>query len=423
MDLLQGKTYSDLGWRPERCGRVALVLQGGGALGAYQGGVYQALHESGLEPDWVSGVSIGAINAAIIAGNAPEHRVQKLKTFWSRITDRTVWLHTPDGDIYRRARNSTSSLMTMMMGQPGFFTPHQVNPWFNPAGARAATSYYDNQPLHETLMELVDFDRINRREVRFSVGAVNVTSGNFIFFDNETTEIGPEHVIASGALPPAFPAVQIGTDYFWDGGIVSNTPLQHLLAQDDDINSLVFQVDLFNAHGALPRTIQDVMGRHKDIMYSSRTRQVTDMFQRLQRWKTRAYRALLKVPEADLTDEERAMRDKLAKLPVLTVLHLIYQQKSYEGNAKDYEFSGDSMREHWDSGHADTKRTLTRKDWLAMPPDGTGLITHDVHRDDLDGHAAGYRLCPAAPGNSRLTSVYAERLADQAVSRSKLAPN
>ena len=187
--------------------------------------------------------------------------------------------------------------------------------------------------------------------------------------------------MASGALPPAFPAVQIGTDYFWDGGIVSNTPLQHLLAQDDDVNSLVFQVDLFSAHGALPRTLEDVAGRHKDIMYSSRTRQVTDMFQRLQRWKTRAYRALLKVPPADLTDEEREMLEKLKMLPALTILQLIYQQKAYEGNAKDYEFSGTSMREHWQSGYEDTKRTLTRKDWLAMPPENVGIVTHDVHRD------------------------------------------
>jgi NTE family protein len=381
MDAQETKTYADFGWRPERCGRVALVLQGGGALGAYQVGVYQAMHEAGIEPDWVSGVSIGAINSAIIAGNPPDRRLERLGVFWDRITDRKVWLHTPDGDIYRQARNATSSMFTMAMGQPGFFKPHQVSPWMTPAGARAATSYYDNGPLRETLLELIDFDRINSREVRLSVGAVNVASGNFIFFDNATTEIAPEHVMASGALPPAFAPVQIGTDYFWDGGIVSNTPLQHLLAQDDDINSLVFQVDLFNARGLLPRTIQDVMGRHKDIMYSSRTRQMTDMFQRLQRWKTRAYHALLKVPDADLTDEERAMRDKLAKLPALTILQLIYQQQSYEGNAKDYEFSRTSMREHWLSGHADTQRTLTRKDWLAMPPENTGIVTHDIHRE------------------------------------------
>jgi NTE family protein len=381
MDAQVSKTYGDFGWRPERCGRVALVLQGGGALGAYQVGVYQAMHEAKIEPDWVSGVSIGAINSAIIAGNPPEKRLERLGEFWDRITDRKVWLHTPDGDIYRQARNATSSWFTMAMGQPGFFKPHQVSPWLTPAGARAATSYYDNKPLRDTLVELVDFDRINAREVRLSVGAVNVMSGNFIFFDNATTVITPEHVMASGALPPAFPAVQIGTDYFWDGGIVSNTPLQHLLAQDDDVNSLVFQVDLFNAHGPMPRTIQDVLGRHKDIMYSSRTRQVTDMFQRLQRWKSRTYNALLKVPDADLTDDERTMRDKLANLPALTILQLIYQQQSYEGNAKDHEFSRTSMREHWMSGHADTTRTLMRKDWLSMPPQNVGIVTHDVHKE------------------------------------------
>lgn len=369
------------GWRPERCGRIALVLQGGGALGAYQVGVYEAMHEAGLEPDWVSGVSIGAVNAAIIAGNKPENRLDRLTDFWSRITDRTVWLHTPDGDIFRQMRNAASAFHTMVMGQPGFFAPHKLNPWLSPAGAKSATSYYDSSPLRETLLELVDFDLLNNGDCRFSVGAVNVTSGNFIFFDNAKHRIGPEHIMASGALPPAFAPVQIGTDYFWDGGIVSNTPLQHLLAQDDDINSLVFQVDLFSASGALPRTMPDVMGREKDISYSSRTRQVTDMFQRLQRWKTRAYRALLRIPEADLTDEERAMRDKLARLPAHTILQLIYQQKSYEGNAKDYEFSRTSMREHWQSGHDDTKRTMMHKHWLEMPPENTAIVTHDIHRD------------------------------------------
>jgi len=374
-------TQAAVGWRPDRCGRVALVLQGGGSLGAYQAGVYQALHERGIEPDWVSGVSIGAINAAIIAGNPPEHRLERLRTFWSRITDRTIWPHTPDGDIFRQARNATSALFTLTMGQPGFFAPQKLSPWFMPAGAQAATSYYDSAPLRETLLELVDFDLINAKTCRFSVGAVNVATGNFIFFDNDTTEIGPEHVMASGALPPAFPPVKIGSDWYWDGGIVSNTPLQHLLAQDDSVNSLVFQVDLFSAHGALPRTINDVAGRHKDIIYSSRTRQVTDMFQRLQRWKLRAYKALLKVPDADLTEEERAMRDKLADLPVHTIIQLIYQQQAYEGTAKDFEFSAASMHEHWQIGHDDTTRSLGHKHWLEIPPDNAGIISHDVHRD------------------------------------------
>src|SRR5580658_4742312 len=181
-------------WRPERCGRIALVLQGGGALGAYQAGVYQSLHEAGLEPDWVSGVSIGAINAAIIAGNPPERRLARLKIFWERITERGLGLHAPDGDIFRRAMNAWSSSMTSALGQPGFFAPHVMNPWFAPAGSKSATSYYDNEPLRQTLLELVDFDLINQKACRFSVGAVNVVSGNFAFFDNTTTHIEPEHI-------------------------------------------------------------------------------------------------------------------------------------------------------------------------------------------------------------------------------------
>jgi len=370
------------GWRPEGCDRVALVLQGGGALGAYQAGVYQALHEADIEPDWVSGVSIGAINSAIIAGNSRRRRLERLRTFWERITERKIWSYTPDGDVFRKARNATSSLMTMMYGQPGFFTPRSPGPWLSPAGAQTATSYYDSAPLLDTLDELVDFSLINDRTVRFSVGAVNVLTGNFAYFDNEHEIIGPEHVAASGALPPALPMVKIGTDYFWDGGIVSNTPLQHLLDQVDRLNMLIFQVDLFSARGVLPRDIQDVLARHKDIMYSSRTRYNTDVYRRIHTWKTRLLRALEKVPEDRLSDEERKLREELAELPQIAILQLIYQQKAYEGHAKDYEFSGTSMREHWQSGYEDTKRTLKKQEWLRMPEDGVGIVVHDVHREN-----------------------------------------
>lgn len=369
-------------WRPERCDRIALVLQGGGALGAYQAGVYQAMHEVGVEPDWVSGVSIGAINSAIIAGNPPSRRLQQLGVFWDRITDRKIWPFTPDGDVFRKARNATSSWLTMMQGQPGFFSPRFPNPWLSFAGAQSATSYYDNAPLSETLNELVDFALINDRATRFSVGAVNVLTGNFVYFDNAIEKIGPEHIMASGALPPALPMVKIGTDHFWDGGIVSNTPLQHLLEQDDNLNSLVFQVDLFSARGVLPRDIQDVMARHKDILYSSRTRYNTDVFRRLHNWKAALYQALLRIPEEALTDRERALKKELSDLPDITILHLIYQQKAYEGHAKDYEFSGTSMREHWQSGYEDTKRTLKHQKWLTMPPLGAGIVVHDVHREE-----------------------------------------
>jgi NTE family protein len=379
--LLKSETEAAAPWRPEACHRIALVLQGGGALGAYQAGVYQALHEAGMEPDWVCGVSIGAINSAIIAGNPPEKRLERLQTFWDRITARKVWHYTPDGDVYRKARNLTSSFMTTTLGQPGFFKPHEVNPWLSPAGAKTATSYYDTTPLRETLLELVDFDLINSRPIHFAVGAVNVLTGNFLYFDNKKEVIEPEHVMASGALPPALPMVRIGTDHFWDGGIVSNTPLQHLLDQEDGQNSLVFQVDLFSARGQLPRDIHEVTSRHKDIVYSSRTRHNTDIYRRMNNLKASLYKALLKVPEAELSNEEREMRDKLVHLSGITILQLIYQQKAYEGDSKDYDFSATSMREHWMSGLEDTRRTLKRREWLAMPPEGMGIVVHDVHRE------------------------------------------
>jgi len=378
---LDEKAASSHRWRPERCDRVALVLQGGGALGAYQAGVYQALHEAHIEPDWVCGVSIGAINSAIIAGNPPERRLERLRTFWDRITSRKIWHYTPDGDVFRKARNSASSFMTTTLGQPGFFVPHQSNPWLSAAGARTATSYYDTEPLRETLLELVDFDMINEKKIRFAVGAVNVLSGNFIYFDNAHDEIIPEHVMASGALPPALPMVKIGTDHFWDGGIVSNTPLQHLLDQEDSLNSLVFQVDLFSARGVLPRDIQDVMARQKDIMYSSRTRHNTDVYRKTHNLKVRLYKALSKVPDDQLSDEERKLKAEIGNLPEIAILQLIYQQKAYEGDSKDHEFSGTSMRVHWMSGHEDTKRTLKRRDWIKMPDEGMGIVIHDVHRE------------------------------------------
>jgi NTE family protein len=385
MDAVTTRSSEDRsqGWRPERCQRVALVLQGGGALGAYQAGVYQALHEANVEPDWVSGVSIGAINSAIIAGNPKKKRLQSLRTFWERITERKVWGgFSPDGDVFRKARNAASSWLTLSQGQPGFFKPRDVSPWLSVAGASTATSYYDSGPLLDTLDELVDFSLINDKSVRFSVGAVNVLSGNFVYFDNETEVIGPEQVMASGALPPALPMVRVGTDFYWDGGIVSNTPLQHLLEQDDHINSLVFQVDLFSARGELPRDIQDVMERHKDIMYSSRTRYTTDVYRRIHSWKTKLYQALEKIPTELLSTEQSELKERLFDLPEITILQLIYQQKAYEGHAKDYEFSGTSMREHWQSGYEDTKRTLKRKDWLSMPEEGAGIVVHDVHRDE-----------------------------------------
>ena len=368
-------------WRPEGCDRVAMVLQGGGALGAYQAGVYEAMHEAGLEPDWVCGVSIGAINSAIIAGNDARDRLPRLREFWETISDRKIWAFTPDGDIFRKARNAHSSMLTMMAGQPGFFAPRQVNPWTALTGSEHATSFYESDPLRETLVRLVDFDRLNHGPVHFAVGAVNVLSGNFIFFDNQTEDIEPEHIMASGALPPALPMVKIGTDYFWDGGIVSNTPLRHLLDHDETLNTLVFQVDLFSARGQLPRDMPEVLARHKDIMYSSRTRANTETYRKIRRWKQVALDALAKVPEERLDDEQRKIKATLLHMPDIVILQMIYQQKTYEGHAKDYDFSGTSMRDHWSSGYEDTRRVLKHRQWLEMPAAGAGIVVHDVHRE------------------------------------------
>jgi NTE family protein len=369
-------------WRPEGCGRIALVLQGGGALGAYQAGVYEALHEAGMEPDWVAGVSIGSVNAAIIAGNAPGDRIAKLREFWDMVTARPVWLIDHDGDEARRRRNIWSSMQTALRGVPGFFNVNIPGPWLAPRGGRQATAFYDSTPLRETLTRLVDFDRLNSGDTRFAAGAVNVANGNFAYFDNAGQTITPEHIIASGALPPALPMTRIGTDWFWDGGLVSNTPLQHVLDHVGSINTIVFQVDLFSARGLVPRDMPEVLARQKDIQYSSRTRLTSDYYMRMHKLRRQTRALLERIPEDALTEEDRKLRAELEQLPALTILQLIYQQAAYEGEAKDYEFSAISMREHWDAGRRDTERTLRRKDWLRMPSADRGVVVHDIHRGD-----------------------------------------
>nr|WP_246462168.1 patatin-like phospholipase family protein [Mesorhizobium sangaii] len=359
-----------------------MVFQGGGALGAYQAGVYQALADAGCEPSWLSGVSIGAINAAIIAGNESSRRLQRLEQFWQTISGRKIWAYTPEGDIYRDIRNRTSSWMTMTMGQPGFFKPRNPNPWFEQPGAEGATSFYDTVELKETLESLIDFDILNDGKKRLSVGAVNVRTGNFVYFDTEKVRIEPEHIMASGALPPAFPSIRIEGEYYWDGGIVSNTPLQYLLDQEEDRSSLVFQVDLFSARGSLPRGMADVLSRHKDIMYSSRTRQNTDNFQRIHALKMKLLDALKRVPSELLREGERELIADYSNAGVVNIVHLIYQHKGYEGHAKDYEFSGTSMREHWEMGLEDTQRTLRHRQWLTLPTNVEGVAIHDLHRED-----------------------------------------
>jgi NTE family protein len=370
--------------RPSGCDTISLVLQGGGALGAYQAGVYQALHEAGLEPDWVAGVSIGAINSAIIAGNPREKRLERLEEFWTGITASdpiTLW---PDGDGPRKARNAFSAMTTMLFGQPGFFRPNATNAWLAPRGAKIATFLYDTAPLHATLKKLVDFELLNSGVTRLAVGAVNVETANFAYFDNADIVIGPEHIMASGALPPAFPMVRIGKDYFWDGGLVSNTPLLHLLENVGTQNTLVFQVDLFSSRGEIPRDMQEVLSRQKDIQYSSRTRNTTDQYMRIHKLQQALRDALALIPEDQLSPGQRKQKAELARLPAINIMQLIYRQKAYEGDAKDYEFSRLSMKDHWRSGYFDTRNTLSHKDWLVMSEIGDGITSHDIHREGAD---------------------------------------
>jgi NTE family protein len=361
---------------------VALVLQGGGALGAYQGGVFEALSEAGIEPRWFSGVSIGAINGAIMAGNHPGNRLDRLRDFWETLSKRKVWAFTPEGDQFRQWRNATSSFMTMNFGLPGFFKPHLTNPWFAAPGSNSATSFYDTSDLRDTLNRLVDWDLLNGAEHRLSVGAVNVETGNFRYFDSAIERLGAEHIMASGALPPAFAPVKIENDHYWDGGIVSNTPLQYLLEHEAIKDTLVFQVDLFNARGMLPRDMNAVLDRHKDIMYSSRTRHNTDTFRRTHNMRRALRDALLRVPAQARTDKDRAFLAEMDDIAQVNIIHMVYQKKIYEGHSQDHEFSGTSMREHWQSGLDDTRRTLAHREWLEVPSEAVGVAVRDIHRDD-----------------------------------------
>jgi NTE family protein len=361
---------------------TALALQGGGALGAYQAGVFEALEAADIEPDWVTGVSIGAINAAIIAGNRPENRVPRLRAFWERITNAAYALPAPAATPLHRLFNLGSATAAMAFGAPGFFTPRIVNPWLLPSGVEGATSFYDTSPLEATLDELIDWKVLNGGRVRLSIGAVNVTTGNFHYFDSAKERIGPRHIMASGALPPGFPAVEIDNEAYWDGGLVSNTPLQYLLEWETLRDTLVFQVDLFSAHGASPADMPAVLARQKEILYSSRTRANTDAFRRTHQARAALRAALKRLPAKALTEQDRAFLADTDDTPQVTILHLIYRRKAYEEQSQDYEFSAASMREHWASGHADTLRTLKHPHWLAPPPPEEAVRVHDVHRED-----------------------------------------
>jgi NTE family protein len=376
------KSHRRLERPPFEC--IALVLQGGGALGAFQAGVYQGLAEANLQPDWVAGISIGAINAALIAGNPPETRLEKLHAFWNEVTTQFIfdpfgiahyWMR---GDLGHVFLNRLRAGATLLEGAPGFFKPRMPPPYLAAPGTAEATSYYDTSPLRGTLERLVDFDRINSGEMRFSVGSVNIRTGNFVYFDSTTHKIRPEHIMASGALPPGCPAVEVDGELYWDGGLVSNTPLQWVVQGDTRQDTLAFQVDLWSSRGDLPSDLNDVTARQKEIQYSSRTRANTDQFKQIQCVRVALANVLERVSPEILDSEDGKLLKAVADRKVYNIVHLIYRSKNYEVQSKDYEFSRTSMNDHWNAGYNDAIRTLRHPEALQRPTDQIGVSTFDL---------------------------------------------
>ena len=377
---------------PSSAQRV-LVLQGGGALGSYQAGAFQALCHQGFEPEWVAGISIGAVNAAIIAGNDEKLRVDRLKEFWEMVSAPVPWNPVLKTDRGRSVYNETSAAIIATFGVPGFFTPRLPPAPLWPHGSPQAQSYYDTAPLRRTLERLVDFDRINDLKCRLSIGAVGVTSGNFRYFDNlefrrQGKRIEPEHIMASGALPPGFPSIVIDGEHYWDGGIASNTPLDYVLDAETDRDLLIFQVDLFSARGPLPETLLEAAEREKDIRFSSRTRLNTDKNRQLHNARKAVRDLIAKLPEELQHDASVEFLRKAAKENTVTVVHLIYKSKNYESSSKDYDFSHLAMVEHWEAGVRDVHLSMQHKEWLERPQSGETMVTYDLTGDateTLDG--------------------------------------
>lgn len=377
--------------------QVALIFQGGGALGSYQAGVYNGIAEAGIEPTWVAGISIGAINAALVAGNPPEKRVERLHDFWdtvcrppsmtaSFVAEAVNALGVGFAPFQETIKNtvdkafgSYAASMAILEGQNEFFYPRPFAPGF---GNPSQVSFYDTAPLKTTLERLVDFDRINHKDaMRLSLGATNVGTGNFVFFDNHHMMIGPEHVMASGALPPGFPAVEIDGEYYWDGGCVSNTPLMYIMNETASLDTLIFQVDLWSAHGKLPANIFEISERQKDIQYSSRTRAITDTVRNIHRMRQRLLETIGRIPES--VRKADPFFDQMAEQAMgsnFNVIQLIYQNKTGEGQYKDAEFSAESMQRHWAMGLADMNNTFADPGCLDIPTKGENFVTYDVHR-------------------------------------------
>jgi NTE family protein len=359
--------------------RRVLVLQGGGALGAYQVGAFEALCALKFAPQWVAGISVGAINAALIAGNTLENRHRRLNEVWEKASSQATWPALPFFPAHgsETAVNEWNAGVIMLAGVPGFFKPRFPPLPFQPADDLTSLSFYDTSPLRETLEQMVDFDLINSKQgVRISVGAVNVATGEQIYFDNKgdmPVKIGPEHIMASAALPPGFPAVRIGNDYFWDGGLISNTPLDHVLKHKGCDNLLVFQLDLFSAKGVLPTSLGEIAEREKDIRFASRSEINTLKNRKL-------YNSGLLPPRS----RHGAGSATPAAPPEgsVTVIHLTYHSALPEVASRDYNFSPVVIDEHRSAGKRDIERLVRCRDDIRPPRDGANMVVYELTPDD-----------------------------------------
>ena len=352
--------------------RVVLVLQGGGALGAYQIGVYQALEEAGYQPDWIAGTSIGAINAALIAGNRPSERLAKLEEFWSMIQWPDIMPVMPAG-ILREWANAMSAMRSAFFGQPNFFRPRFGNPLLS----GSALGWYDVQPLRSTLESLTDFNLINSGATRLSVGAVNVSTGEPVFFDSAREPLRSEHIMASAALPPAFPPVEIDGSWYWDGGVVSNTPLDVVIDDRPRRSSLVFMVDLFARRGTVPASMADVEMRRIDINYAPRSRRDIEKHRQTHNLR-RAVNALWEhVPEDMKSDPHLLSMAELRCATTMQIVHIQHYPEEGEASYKDCDFSTATLSQRRASGYRDTCRLLERQAWMDEPPRDLGLLVYE----------------------------------------------
>jgi NTE family protein len=356
-------------------GQVVLVLQGGGALGSYQAGVYQALYEAEIEPDWIIGTSIGAINACLIAGNAPQDRLPRLREFWKRIEQRPIWSFP---EMFPGFNKELSYWRAVANGIPGFFKPNALAHAGvdYPLGADNA-GYYSTAPLAETLRELVDFDRVNNCMPRLTVGAAHVRTSQMRYFDSRDCELGVQHILASGALPPAFPAIRIDGELYWDGGILSNTPTEAVFDDNPRKSSLIFAVHMWNPSGAEPATMAEVLHRQKDVQYSSRIASQIARQQQAHRLRHVINQLAARLPESERNTD--AVRE-LVSYGCSTQMHVVQLQApalDRENHTKDIDFSPSGITRRWDAGYVHTKAVLDRSPWIGEFDPLSGVILHE----------------------------------------------